>query len=1244
MMAPRVTLVSAMVCTSSLTDGLLDIHEQLGKDALDFQLMVVNDINSGAIDKDAVVQRLRASDVILLDIRGNNPATEIIVETLHAIEKESKDAYNAKTIVSLVGGNEEIRRLTKMGSFEARKIPSKKAAGLGFDDIPDLTDLVKKGIKIGNTMKKMGKYLPFKIFKHARNWALMMDYWVYGHCGIPENFKHMFTFLLKEYLGHSSLDVPPPLKIPPMGIYHPVDQRYHPTLDAYLQDRPAVPGLPVVGIFSYGGIYFEQTQPVVRALVESLGDCTVIPVYAETMENMQAIQSFFFKDGRGIVDAVITLQYFQVNGGPFGGNNQVTLTTYKALDVPQFNPVILFDSTRADYEASPHGMLPINQVIAIVMPELDGRIEMMVAGFMDDLGEASEVGTRVLGIVPAASTIDLVAARVRKWLGLRTKPNRDKKVAIILYDYPPGEGKVGNAGMLDVSASLTTLLGAMRDRGYDVPDLPPGTDIIETLLAGAMVNSPKHVPASAFKGVRLDAGEYGRLFDTFPPAIKESLVAAWGPPPGTVMVDKHGTRLPILTLGNVLVGLQPARSEVTGDSAAYHDKDKPPHHQYVAFYKYLDEIAGVDAVIHLGTHGTLEFLPGKECAGNAMDHPLFLLGSIPNVYVYHVSNTSESAIAKRRGNAVIVNHASPPYGSAGTYQDLARLDALIEEWNDRQRSTRDPGLDAEIHAVAASMHLDGTSIDGIEASLARRKLATIPRGLRVLGEAPSRDDVVDMTVQVLLHSIDVPGEVQAVIDRLHGPAASREHALRAIVGRCLDDGATRDDGAVEPGPSVGKQDALARFVVDLAGRMAAGGEIENVLRALEGRFVEPGFGGDPVRTPSIFPTGRNSYGFDPRLIPGTVAVRRGDEIAECLVQRYKEEHGTWPGTMSVVLWAFETMKTGGETVGQVFNYLGVRAVKHKSVWTTELEVIPLGEMTHPRLDVVITICGIFRDTFPYIVDLINRAIELVDALDEPADKNFLRAARQALAAKGLAHPSARVFGPPPGRYNSNITDIISAGTWRDEQELANDFIESLGHAYLTGMTIVPARDLFGAAIERIDVMSQVRDGIDYHVTDLDHYYEFTGGMAKAQQVRTGKPANVFIADTSSKEIHIDTLKASIEEGATTRTLNPAWIGSMLHHKHHGGQKVAERVENFLGLAATTNQVDSWIWEKTYEQYIENEATRKALEKNNRFAMMDVVKTMLQAEKRGYWKATQDQVDALKRVYLELDSWIEVHYQ
>jgi cobaltochelatase CobN len=769
-----------------------------------------------------------------------------------------------------------------------------------------------------------------------------------------------------------------------------------------------------------------------------------------------------------------------------------------------------------------------------------------------------------------------------------------------------------------------------------------------------------------FNGILLENDQYLKIFEQLSDEQKNEVKEFWGEPPGKIMIQKSSLKLPIIKYDNIYLCLQPARSTVSGDPNEYHDRNLPPHHEYIAFYKYLDQIANVDAVIHIGTHGTEEFLPGKECAGEINDFNINLIGNLPNIYYYHITNTSESAIAKRRANALIINHADPSFKHSDLYQEIENLELLIEEYQskielnatDSQNSVKSErlrDLEKEINDLANNLNLEYNNISELEDLLYRYKTSVIPMGLHILGEDYTLQEKLDLIEMILLNSAEIPNELEEIVKKFGKNEEERainiesylQDFLKSLVSTKNNDDALIDqlNKNIQNNYDFSKEqiETLKNWIISFLQRLDSSMEMDNIIHALEGGYIIPGLGGDPIRSPQVFPTGRNSFGFDPRLIPNTTAYRRGSEIAEKLIQNYKEENGQYPETTSVVLWAFETMKTGGETIGQIFNYLGVRAVKNKSIWTTELEIIPLEEMTHPRINVIVTIAGIFRDTFPYLLELINKAFELVKDLDEPIDQNYIKKSVEELKAEGIEDPEARIFGPPPGKYNTNLTDIISAGKWGEEKELVNDYLNNMCFAYMKNQKIKRRFNTFSKAVSKIDLMSQIRDSSEYQITDLDHYYEFTGGLARSYEELSGKKSNVYIADSSSKNIRVDTLQNSIKEGTITRSLNPKWIKALLEHNYHGGQKVAERLENILGLAATTHKIDNWIWNKAYDQYIENEEIRSALTENNRFAMMDIIKNMLQAEQRGYWDADDNQIEQLKKMYLELESWVEKTY-
>ena len=1258
---PQITLITASVFLKWLTEAIDEIYEELGK-IFEFKIYFLNDLDTEKVPKDTLIASIYRSSIMLLDIRGNSPTVEVLLNTYKKMEEETPDLFQTKQIIALVGGNSEIRRLTKMGSFQARKIPSPSSEGYSIDEIPDLTNAVRFGQRMTTFLGFLGKVFPIKTLRHARYWVKMMDYWVYGLGGIAVNHKNMILFLLKHYLGLKNLQVDKPKKIPPYGIYDPLLSEYFQTPNEYFQKTQYDPTKQTIGIFYYGGLYFEQSLPIVEEFMKNLPEFNILPVFSDVLTNIEAYETLFIANGGSLVSAIINLQYFQLNGGPFGGDGSTTLTLFKKMDIPQFNPIIQYDITYDDYIKSKEGIIPINQVIAIVMPELDGRLEMSTVGVLEDLGFSEKINSNVLEVKPLEETIISYCKRVEKWLKLRIKQNINKKIALIVYNYPPGEDKIGNAAYLDVSETVKQLFTTLLKEGYRIEDFTTEQNLMELLVDYGAINLPKYTDIKDHKGVELDIKEYLEYFHSLPVEQQHEIIQFWGEPPGNIMLDNSHFKLPIIPFGNIYLCVQPSRSRVSGDSNEYHDKNLPPHHQYLAFYHYLENYLDVDALIHVGTHGTEEFLPGKECAGWIHDFNLKLLGSLPNIYYYHITNTSESAIAKRRGNALIINHAGPTFQDSGLYDEFSRLEELISEYQKISFTTdinsksgesefRLNDLFEEINELAKKTNLEYSSISELEDLLYQYKKTIIPMGLHSLGIKYTDQQKLNLLKNIILHSTEKPQFVDDFLSKfiLENENIDTEK-LDGFLDHCyqfLSSEKDLNDISHEITSKFNFTDDLLTSIIDwmrdLIARLDQTMELDNLIHALEGGYIEPGLGGDPIRSPHIFPTGKNSYGFDPRLIPNSTALKRGDEIAEKLIQDYYNEHTEWPESVSVVLWAFETMKTGGETIGQIFNYLGVRPVKNKSIWTTELEVKPLEEMSHPRINVLITICGIFRDTFPYHLELINRAIELVTELDENMDQNFIKKSILDMQQKGFKNVQARVFGPPPGKYNTNLTEIISAGKWQDEKELAEDYVRNMSFAYMKNQKVEQLVDNFSQTINNIKLMSQIRDSSEYSITDLDHYYEFTGGLARTYKEISGKEANIYIADSSTKTIKVQKLQETIKEGAITRSLNPKWLKSLLNHKYHGGQKVAERVENFLGLSATTHQVDNWIWDKAYDQYIQNEEMRELIEQNNRFAMMDIIKNMLQANSRGYWDASEDQIENLKKRYLELENWVEIKY-
>jgi cobaltochelatase CobN len=724
-------------------------------------------------------------------------------------------------------------------------------------------------------------------------------------------------------------------------------------------------------------------------------------------------------------------------------------------------------------------------------------------------------------------------------------------------------------------------------------------------------------------------------------------------------------------MGNIFLGIQPARPPL-GEAdlaSASHDKTKPPHHQYLAFYHWLQEIWKADIVVHVGTHGLAEFTKGKEVGLSNECFPDRLISSMPHLYFYHVVNTSEVVIAKRRLYATTLGYNSPPFTTSDLYEGYAELEDLIDEYSQsRQHGDLKADIVQEkIFKKAGELKIEGRDVPGIHDELYEMKRRIIPKGLHILGEIYERKDMQSFFEFILRYDREGIKSLNRILaeskgldyDQVLHNRESFVEVLKEIdriashlCGLCLEKSV--DFAVMESGISSKAREELREtlsFGLDFLEKYSSNdAEITGLIRGLEAGFIEQSAGGDVIRTPDILPTGRNLTQFDPNRIPTQTAMQRGQEIAENTICVYKEKKANYPETVGVILWGFETTKTGGESIGQILSYLGVRIIRDAGSWAPRLEVISLEELGRPRVDCLVNICGFFRDMFPNIVLLLDRAFNLVAELDEDTEKNFVR--KHSLKNKedlksanldertALKMANGRVFGPKAGEYGTRMLPLLEDSIWKTEEELAEVFIQSMDHLYTENLHAVKSDELYRANLSRVELVSQVRDTHDREIIDLDHYYEFFGGLSRAVQMEKGEPVRMLISDTTEEVICTEDVARAINRGARTRLLNPRWANAMLSHEFHGAQQIADRVENMLGLAATTHSVDNWIWSAIAERYLFDREMNEKLTNNNSFAAAAVAERLLEAEKRGYWQATTEEMEKLRAVYLDMEGDIE----
>jgi len=1206
----RFLLLTTIDNTQELRDAVSELKAEYG-DILSLRKIYLSDLDRGRISPDEVKNELDASQVVLVDIRGQSAMSDYLQELL---------PRSQATIVVLIGGSSHIFACTRMGSFKGSDI-------FKGDRQMDMEGFIRAK-KFSELTRRIGTMLPFGKLKDMRNWVIAQEY--YANYG-TENLKGLLLFLLREYGKVKVKQVPPPQKALDFGIWWP-DKGFFRELAGFQKEVNWDSTRPSIGVLFYGQMHFADCVPLVREFIARVGDrANIIPVFSAAEYNLEAVSRYFLHGETPVIDLMVNLQYFRIHGGPYGGTPEPTYELLQRLNVPVLIGFHLY-STEIEQWQKERKINPLEVVLGTVLPELDGCIEPLMVGGLATLGRDESIAAEVKESQAVPERVARLADRALGWVNLRRKRNADKKLALLLYDYPPGEANMGAAGYLDSLASLEDFLHKLAAGGYHV-EIPPGK-LLDSLLSRGVANSPRF--QNSRPEITVSAGQYQEWFAQLPTDVRQEMITRWGSPPGKVMAEDGKLYIPGIVLGNVFIGVQPSRGVHEDLEKAYHDRDLPPHHQYLGFYKWLEKEFQADAIIHWGMHGTLEFTKGKEVPLSGTCYPDILIGTLPHLYYYWVGNPSESTIAKRRGYAVTVSHASPPTTGADLYGGYLELEDLIKE-HDRAEVNEKSHLEELISAKAHELNLDAADNESLKLLLYRMKRRLIPEGLHRIDYKLEGKALVSYLTSVLRFGREVPSLHALLAERQgHDP---QELAACPELAREVDNEARHLVAELLAGNAVDIPDEITQYILELSRHIDQSDESGGLLRALSGEYLLPNLGGDPLRTPGVFPVGRNMYEFDPRLIPTRTAQRLGEAAASQVLNRFREKHGRYPESLGLVLWGFETVKTGGDTIAQILSYLGVRLVSRASPWFKELELIPLEELGRPRIDVVITICGIFRDLFGTHIDLLNKAIEMVAGAEEPPEHNYVR--KHYLETKdGFGElAGARIFGPADNEYATSMRTLVESSQWSNEKELAASYDRSMSHAYWGGST-VRTPQLFEHLVSHIDLVTQERDNTEYEITDLDHYYEFFGGLARSVREKRGEYPEQWFLDSTEENLEVADAETVIDRATRTRMLNPKWVEGMLRHDFHGAQKVAQRVEYLLGLEATTGQVKEWLFDQTARTLLFDDEMRRKLMENNRYATLDMAERMLEAHSRGYWSAAAEDLEKLKTLILDMENWLE----
>ena len=1096
-------------------------------------------------------------------------------------------------------------------------------------------------------LPKLLRFIPGTA-QDLRLFFLTMRYWL---AGSEHNIEHMVKSLVHRYAqgpreSLRALAQPEePIEYPEVGLYHPQMKN---RISEQLSDLPGHgrKDQPAVGLLLLRSYLLAGNTAHYDAVINSLQarGLRVIPAFASGLDARPAIDRFFKQGGDSQIQSLLSLTGFSLVGGPAYNDASAAEVALSELDVPYIAAHPLEFQSIEQWGDSTRGLLPVENTIMVAIPELDGSILPMVYGGRP--GPAGQTchgcekhctfpsGPRSQDMFTCSERTDMLTARIDRLVRLRNKPRADRKLAIVLFNFPPNAGSVGTAAYLSVFQSLFNTLQRLSKEGYRV-DLPGSVDDLRNRL---LQGNASQYGTQANVLHAIDTSHHVRNERW----LKE-IEAQWGPAPGKHLTNGQSLFVLGAAFGQVAVTVQPGFGYEGDPMRLLFETGCAPTHAFSAFYRYLREDYAADAVLHFGTHGALEFMPGKQTGLSAQCWPDRLIDALPNIYLYAANNPSEGALAKRRGAATLVSYLTPSLTHSGLYKELVSLQQSIESW---LQMGPDQALDRAslaglIHEQARSIDLrvpetlaevNADWIEQLQNQLLELEYALIPEGLHVMGQAPTREQ----RLQTLKVMADAMGLVHADF-------------IEALV-----DGATEAQlsAVISPQQSADKATLESlRQLVRTNKLLGEDHEMQGLMRALDGRYLQPAPGGDLIRNPAVLPTGRNLHGLDPFRMPSAFAVMDGKRQADKLLERYAQDHSSLPETVAMVLWGSDNLKTEGGPMAQALALMGAAPRFDSYGRLAGACLVPLATLGRPRIDVVITLSGIFRDLLPMQIRLLAEAAFLAASADEPLEQNFVRKHALAFLAEHegstLECAALRVFGNTEGAYGANVNHLIDSSCWENENELGDAFTQRKGFAY--GREGRPVRNtaVLQSALASVSLTYQNLDSVELGVTSIDTYFDTLGGISRAvlqaKHQRDGNAAEappVFIGDQTQGEGVVRSLTEQVALETRSRMLNPKWHESMLQHGYEGVRQIEAHLTNTMGWSATTGQVQPWVYQQLAQTFVLDPAMRERMAQLNPTASAKLANRLLEATRRQYWRPDAETMSALLRAGEELEDRLE----
>ncbi|MDD5144415.1 cobaltochelatase subunit CobN [Methanoregula sp.] len=1173
----------------------------------------------------------------------------------------------------------------------------------------------------------------FKKFDRLTAAVRAADIPTFISCGSPEemkDYRNMFPFPDEDYdyvhacvelggientrclviwacrtIGRCTVELPPLHYPPTEGFYHPSLPDIH-DLAAHLQRLD--PEKPTAGILLHQFWYNRKNLLAIDALiaaVEAKG-MNALPFFLVTSPNpttgaigiRRFVEKNLFRDGKAVIDVlVMTMGFSQISlSDPNDGTKtDPVYNFFSDLNVPVLQTMAMirsYDKWYADNE----GLTSMEISAMVIWPEFDAQIITIPHS------TTGEHEGRKNQAIPIPGRPERIADMALRWAVLKRTPVKDRKVAILLYQYTGELDALGDAGGLDTPLSVIRILERLREEGYTVTDIPEaGNDLIHEMIAG-LTNDTRYLSEEQMKeraAGTVSADLYRQWFSRLPEKNRKKITEDWGEAPGSLFLTGGELCLPGIMKGNIFIGIQPPRGLFEKVESLIHSTDMVMPHHYVAYYRWMKNVWGAHVVVHMGTHGTLEWLPGK---GNAMSeecYPDLVFEDMPHVSPYIINDPGEMIEVKRRSWAAVLAHIPPAMMRAEGYGDLAQLDSILQEFlraRESQETTKMEDLAVEIRGIVVAQNL--TNDLGLPADVGTEDIiasaerlydyicevrdAIIKDGLHIFGSPPENERFAEMLYALtrlengkmpslresiasaqglsLRELMDNPsvfngrlGEVNGVlIDRIDEKS---QHLIAVMAENGYDRGKTLAVIREEYGNGAQDLETCATFICDdLSGRLSqTTDEITNMVRGLDGGYIPPGPSGDPTRgNAHLLPTGKNAYSIDPASVPTRASWKAGKTMADQMIERYVKEKGEYPQNVGIVVWATDTLRTGGDDIAYLFWLMGLKPIwSDRGGAVTGLEVIPAKELGRPRIDVTLRISGLFRDTFPALIHMIDEGIETIAMLDESEDVNFLAAhLKQDMVEKvkaGMPEQEARdqslirIFGDPPGNHGCGVGEVVHASAWKDRKDLADVYTTWGAYAYGRKFRGEKVPELFRQQFGRLDATVKNIVSREFDILDTDDPYQVLGGMNACVKVYGNKdPVSVLGEASDPKNIKTRLLEEEIRFIFRSRILNPRWIEGLKPHGFRGVQEIMNTIEYTFGWDVTSDAIDDWEYQACAEHFLFNAENRQWIEENNPFALHSMAGRLLEAHERGFWDADDETIRKLQEIYLETEDYFE----